>query len=128
MIFLGLLLILAAVRISKREFPLIKWYVVLSLLSYVFMNYIGMDRIIASQNIARYESSGDIDAPYLSGLSWETVPLLIDFSKQNNDLLKQELSDKWSNRRGEGQQEWPSFNVAQYRGQQALQEYVNTAK
>ncbi|CAM4484147.1 DUF4153 domain-containing protein [Paenibacillus typhae] len=128
MIFLGLLLILAAVRISKREFPLIKWYVVLGLLSYVFMNYIGMDRIIASQNIARYEASGDIDAPYLSGLSWETVPLLIDFSKQNNDLLKQELSDKWSDRRGEAQQEWPSFNIAQYRGQQALQEYLNTAK
>ncbi|WP_342565737.1 DUF4173 domain-containing protein [Paenibacillus sp. FSL R7-0345] len=127
MIFLGLLLILAAVRISKKDFPLIKWYVALGLLSYVFMNYIGMDRIIASQNIARYEASGDIDAAYLSGLSWEAVPLLIDFSKQNDDLLKQELSNKWS-QRGESQQAWPSFNVSQHRGQQALQQYINASK
>ncbi|MNP44034.1 hypothetical protein D3C76_1378820 [compost metagenome] len=127
MIFLGLLLILAAVRISKKDFPLIKWCVALGLLSYVFMNYIGMDRIIASQNIARYEASGDIDAAYLSGLSWEAVPLLIDFSKQNDDLLKQELSNKWS-QRGEAQQAWPSFNVSQHRGQQALQQYINASK
>ncbi|AIQ52226.1 DUF4153 domain-containing protein [Paenibacillus sp. FSL R7-0331] len=128
MIFLGLLLILAAVRISKTDFPLMKWVVALGLLSYVFMNYIGMDRIIAFQNIARYEATGDIDKYHLTGLSWQAVPLLISFSKDNDDLLKQELGEKWTNQSAEAKQEWPSFNLSKHQGQQALRDYIHSLK
>jgi hypothetical protein len=123
MIFLALLLVLASVRISRKDFPLVKWYIVLGLLSYVIMNYLEMDRIIAAQNIARYEASGDLDTDYLTGLSWEAVPKLIAFSKQEHGLLDKNLREKWSNR-GDSTQEWPSFNVSRTRGQQALERYV----
>lgn len=123
MIFLALLLVLASVRISRVQFPLMKWYIVLGLVSYVIMNYIGMDRIIAAQNIARYEASGDLDTDYLSGLSWEAVPKLIAFSQQEYGLLDQSLREKWSNQLHSAQ-EWPSFNVSAYRGMQALERYV----
>lgn len=82
MIFLGLLLVIAAVRISRVNFPLAKCYIVLGLLAYVLMNYIGMDGIIAGRNMERYEASGKLDAAYLSGLSWGAVPKLIEFSKK----------------------------------------------
>ncbi|MNE51436.1 hypothetical protein D3C80_1460640 [compost metagenome] len=123
MIFLALLLVLASVRISRAQFPLMKCYIVLGLLSYVIMNYIGMDRIIAEQNIARYESSGKLDTYYLTGLSWDAVPRLIAFNTQENGLLDQSLREKWSNQ-SHNKQEWFSFNVSKYRGQQALERYV----
>ncbi|MNI54979.1 hypothetical protein D3C73_1099020 [compost metagenome] len=123
MIFLGLLMLLTAVRISRAQFPLAKCYIVLSLLSYVLMNYIGMDRIIAAQNITRYEDSGSLDTAYLANLSWETVPKLIEFSKHNNGVLDQDLQEKLSNR-GSGYQSWQSFNYAKHHGQQALEAYL----
>ncbi|QSF46925.1 DUF4153 domain-containing protein [Paenibacillus tianjinensis] len=125
MIFLGLLLVLASVRISRAQFPLMKCYIVLGLLAYVIMNYIGMDRIIAGQNIARYESSGKLDTHYLMELSWEAVPKLIAFSKQENGLLDQNLREKRSEPSLDAQ-EWPSFNISTYRGQQALKRYLGT--
>lgn len=122
MIFLSLLLVIAAVRISRVNFPLAKCYIVLGLLAYVLMNYIGMDGIIAGRNMERYEASGKLDAAYLSGLSWDAVPKLIEFSKKEDGLLDQNLRDKWqSNTIAE--QEWPSFNISKYRAQQALEQY-----
>ncbi|MFD1907413.1 DUF4173 domain-containing protein [Paenibacillus rhizoplanae] len=122
MIFLGLLLVLAAVRISREPFPLLKCYIVLGLLSYVLMNYIGMDHIIAKQNIQRYEASGTLDAGYLAGLSADVVPELIGFSKQEKGILDEALRSRLSER-AQPKQSWPSFNLANHRERRALAEY-----
>ena len=53
MLILGLLLMLAAVRIGRADFPLVKCSLVVLLLGYVLMNYLNMDRVIAKQNVAR---------------------------------------------------------------------------
>ncbi|WP_150275897.1 DUF4153 domain-containing protein [Paenibacillus tepidiphilus] len=124
MIFLGLAMLLTAVRIAKADFPLAKCYIVLGLFSYVLMNYVGMDKIIAAQNIKRYEASGIVDADYLSRLSWDAVPALVEFSRREDGILEQPLRDRWWD---EMQQErsWVSHNFAQQRGMQALERYFN---
>lgn len=122
MIFLGLLLILAAVRISRAQFPLLKWYIVLGLLSYVLMNYIGMDHIIAKQNMERYASSGSLDADYLARLSADVVPELIDFSKKEQGILDEALHSRLAER-VQPLRDWPSFNAAKYREERALEHY-----
>ncbi|WP_339255871.1 DUF4173 domain-containing protein [Paenibacillus sp. FSL P2-0136] len=122
MIFLSLLLVLAAVRISREPFPLLKCYIVLGLLSYVLMNYIGMDHIIAKQNIQRYEASGTLDAGYLAGLSADVVPELIGFSKQEKGILDEALRSRLSDR-AQPQRSWPSFNLANHRERRALENY-----
>lgn len=122
MIFLGLLMVITAIRISRVKFPLAQWYIVLGLLSYVLMNYIGMDVRIADRNIQRYEDTGKLDAAYLTSLSWEAVPALIEFSKQHDGMLDSHLSEKLKNRGGEVK--WPSFNLAEHRGEQALVRYL----
>ncbi len=122
MIFLALLLCLAAIRISKKEFPLAKCYIVLGLLSYVVMNYIGMDVIIANNNIDRYEVSSNIDAAYLSRLSPEAIPTLISFSRKEGGLLDSNLRDELVDFRKK-ERSWQSFNVSEYRAERALERY-----
>lgn len=123
MIFLGLLLVLAAVRITRAQFPLVQCYIVLGLLSYVLMNYIGMDHIIAEQNIQRYEASGTLDAHYLTQLSADVVPELIAFSKQENGILDEELRYRLD-KQMQPLRHWQSFNIANFRGQRALENYL----
>ncbi len=122
MVFLGLLLMLAAVRISRVQFPLAPCCLALGLFSYVLINYIGMDHIIAKQNIQRYETSGILDSSYLSRLSPDVTPLLIGFSKQDNGKLDAVLREKWENRT-QASRTWPSFNVAKARAERALEHY-----
>jgi hypothetical protein len=125
MIYLAILLIIAAIRIRRTDFPLAKIYIFISLLSYVLMNYIGMDSLIAKNNIERYRENGNIDASYLNSLSSGTIPLLIKFSREEYpamkpylELRRQRLSDMNSDLK------WPSFNASRYRGEQALDEYL----
>ncbi|WP_379153480.1 DUF4153 domain-containing protein [Paenibacillus sp. sgz5001063] len=122
MIFLGLLLVLAAVRISRVQFPLAQCCLALGLLSYVLVNYLGMDHIIAKQNIQRYQKSGVLDTSYLSQLSPDVMPLLIDFNKQENGKLDAILREKWESQ-PQATHRWTSFNVAKDRAERALEHY-----
>lgn len=122
MIFLGLLLVLAAVRISRVQFPLAQCCLALGLLSYVLVNYLGMDHIIAKQNIQRYQKSGVLDTSYLSRLSPDILPLLISFNKQENGKLDAVLREKWEGQK-QTTRKWPAFNVAKFRAERALEHY-----
>jgi hypothetical protein len=122
MIFMGLLLILAAVRIAVARLPLVKCYIVLGLASYVVMNYIGMDVIIANKNMERYEVSGKLDADYLVGLSPEVIPSLIKFSRKEDGMLDQFLKNEWWNG-AQRERNWQSFNFPEYRAQRELEKY-----
>lgn len=122
MIFMGLLLILAAVRIAVPRLPLAKCYIVLGLASYVVMNYIGMDVIIANKNMERYEVSGKLDADYLVGLSPEVIPSLIKFSRKEEGMLDQFLRNEWWDG-AQIERKWQSFNFPEYRAQRELEKY-----
>lgn len=122
MIFMGLLLILAAVRIVVPRLPLAKCYIVLGLTSYVVMNYIGMDVIIANMNMERYEVSGKLDADYLVGLSPEVIPSLIKFSRKEDGMLDQFLKNKWWDG-AQRERKWQSFNFPEYQAQRELEKY-----
>lgn len=122
MIFLGLLLIIAALRITLAWIPLAKCYIVLGLLSYVLMNYIGMDTIIAHKNMERYQASGNLDVPYITSLAPESIPVLIQFSREEGGILDEALRNHWWDQ-AQIKRHWPSFNVSRYRAQRALDHY-----
>lgn len=121
MIFLGLLLIIAGCRIRWKQIPLAKCYIVLGLCAYVLMNYIGMDQIIAEKNIQRYRETGRIDAVYLSNLSVEATPKLIDFSKEY-PAMRGYLQERYDVMTSRGQEGWQSFNLSQYRAMRNLED------
>jgi hypothetical protein len=119
MIYLAILLIIAALRIRSVKIPLAQCYIVISLVAYVMVNYAGMDRIIAEKNIERYRDSGNIDAPYLSTLSVDAFPLLVEFSKKEYPAMKPLLEKKWVSLSSEDRR-WPSFNASRYRAEKQL--------
>ncbi|MEC0181241.1 DUF4173 domain-containing protein [Paenibacillus peoriae] len=123
MIFLGLLLLIAAVRIHVRQLPLAKYYIVLALVAYVVVNYVGIDVRIAENNLERYRTTSVIDKEYLSGLSADAIPLLIEFSRKEHGAMDEYLQGRLMSMTRE-ETAWPAFNWAKYRAQQELQDYI----
>ncbi|MDK8190789.1 DUF4173 domain-containing protein [Paenibacillus sp. UMB7766-LJ446] len=120
MIFLALLLLIAALRIRYTSIPLIRWYIVLSLTAYVAINYVGMDHRIAALNIERYHQTGHIDASYLANLSSDAVPLLREFAEEYPEL-KDILLERYAYVHTEKvNHSWTSFNLARYRASRVL--------
>ncbi|OBA02201.1 hypothetical protein A9P44_21805 [Paenibacillus polymyxa] len=123
MIFLGLLLLIAAVRIHVRQLPLAKYYIVLALIAYIVVNYVGMDVRIAENNLERYRTTSVIDKEYLSELSADAIPLLIDFSRKEHGTLDEFLQARFTSMTRE-ESDWPEFNWATYRAQRELHDYI----
>ncbi|ASA20848.1 DUF4153 domain-containing protein [Paenibacillus donghaensis] len=122
MLMLGLLLVLAAVRIGREHFPLVKCSLVVLLLGYVLMNYLNMDDIIAKQNVARYQTGGEVDADYLSRLGPGATKVLIRFSRDHEGVLDSYLRADLETETGRS---WQSFNAAKYSARRALENYFN---
>nr|WP_306220435.1 DUF4173 domain-containing protein [Cohnella sp. WQ 127256] len=121
MIYLAVLLVIAAVRVRMHILPLAKCYIVISLAAYVFINYVEMDRVIAENNIERYKETGKIDLHYLSSLSADAIPTLVNFSEHEYPDMKNLLVNKWETIEVEDLR-WSSFNVSVFRAEKALNE------
>ncbi|MBU5351319.1 DUF4173 domain-containing protein [Paenibacillus barcinonensis] len=121
MIFLALLLMIAALRLRYTRLPLLRCYIVLGITAYTVINYAGMDTRIAELNIERYHQTGQIDTAYLASLSTDAMPLLVQFADQEYPELKENLMDRKAHLdKFAADLEWPSFNLARYRAQLEL--------
>jgi hypothetical protein len=118
MVFLALLLVLAAIRVRLPRFPLIRSYIVLGLGAYVLLNYIGMESIITRLNLERYEQSGKLDTDYLLGLSSDALPRLSKVDGIVYPDMEERLRRKLELLREK--KDWQSFNLGDYRAEQAL--------
>ncbi|WP_289136896.1 DUF4153 domain-containing protein [uncultured Brevibacillus sp.] len=81
MISLFVLFVIALLKIWRNRFSLIQYYTVVALIFYVGLNYVNMDAMIAKNNLNRYYATGNIDIEYLSRLSYDAVPLMIELTK-----------------------------------------------
>ncbi|MCR2803580.1 DUF4153 domain-containing protein [Paenibacillus soyae] len=86
MIFLGVLMAIAIVRIWYRWFSLAKIYIALGIAAYVIMNYSNLDARIAEKNIERYETTDKIDLDYLDTLSADAAPALAKLAREHPEL------------------------------------------
>lgn len=85
--FLGLLLVLFLLALSNIwlvRLPLVKAYIVVTLVFYTVLNYINVDIIIARNNINLYFQTGKLDVYYLQGLSYDALPELTRLDNINN--------------------------------------------
>ncbi|TGV30661.1 DUF4173 domain-containing protein, partial [Mesorhizobium sp. M00.F.Ca.ET.186.01.1.1] len=120
MIFLLILFAIALWKIWRDSFSLLKYYALVTLASYVLINYINMDVIIAQNNLERYRATGNIDVEYLGRLSYDVVPYLQELKADESlkAAVTYELENKWAELRGESS--WQSFNWSKYRAKQYL--------
>lgn len=88
----------------------------------VTMNLMNPDRLIAKQNIERFNQSGKIDTYFLLGLSSDAVPYVLDnfnpSTEEDRELFSNYISDKKINLEMQTKH-WESFNFSR---QKALEE------
>ncbi|MFC8684224.1 DUF4153 domain-containing protein [Brevibacillus porteri] len=120
MIFLFVLFIIALLKIWRDSFSLIKYYAILTLVSYVILNYINMDVIIAKNNVQRYHATGHIDIEYLSELSYDAIPVVMELVRDKKveerfmEMLQERKEILYEDN------SWQSFNLSEYRAKAYL--------
>ncbi|MFC4598283.1 DUF4153 domain-containing protein [Cohnella hongkongensis] len=122
MIYLAFLLLVAALRIRTPLVPLSKCFIILSVAAYTLINYVGMDRLIAENNIARFEQTGKIDRSYLNRLSADAIPVLARFAEESDDAEMTKLLAARRDELNRESRDWRSFNLSVYWARKALQE------
>ena len=121
MILLPVLFVIALVNLWFGKLPLVKIYIVVTLLFYTVLNYVNTDQFIARYNGEMYLKTGKLDISYLQSLSYDAIPETIRLAEKNNDFarqinnylfaVKQDLSRPSA---------WQSLNYSRYRAHQAL--------
>lgn len=115
MLFLGVLLIIAMLRIWKESFSMAKAYICISIIAYVMMNYANLDARIAAQNMERFERTGAIDVAYLGVLSADAAPALLKLHAKHPKLdgLSEVIEELRSEARARNK--WQSWNWSEQR-------------
>lgn len=129
--FMGYLFVLFVVSFAKiwrQSIPLFKSFVVISIVAYTLLNYINVDKIIVKENIARYTEGKPIDVYYLTTLSYDAIPPLVEFMNTTHDLsLITPFNNGLNNKKTvlNRQTPWQSFNLSKYRAQESLKEVLS---
>jgi hypothetical protein len=77
--------------IWKRELPLFKIVLITAITAYVALNYVNVDRLIAHNNLVRYQLTHEIDIRHLSWLSVDAWPEIA--AAQLPPGVKKQLAD-----------------------------------
>jgi hypothetical protein len=94
---MGLLLVLGLASLCAiwyKNINLLKIFILGSLVFYTFLNVINVDAFIAKENIKIYKQKGKIDIHYLTTLSDDAVPYLIEFAKDSSEELSSTIKDE----------------------------------
>jgi hypothetical protein len=91
------------------------------------INVMNPDALIASTNIDRMEDGKRFDAYYLTTLSADAVPVLVESLPEIGDIdlwkeytVEQAVVDRWDSRQGD----WRTWNLGRSRARQLVRSYV----
>jgi hypothetical protein len=85
MAILFLLCFFAAISIWTDKMSLAKSLIITLVLGYTIISYVNVDAFIAKRNIERYRTAKKIDIYYLTNLSYEALPYLVEL-KDDSDF------------------------------------------
>lgn len=123
MIFIFITLIVTAIKVWNTELPLLKYYIIISIISYMAINFVNVDSIIAQKNIQRYQRGKDLDLSYFYVLSYDSVPYLESIINDENysDRIKVFFKSKLMNLNERN--DWQSFNLSAYVAKKIIEKY-----
>ncbi|HHW47517.1 MAG TPA: DUF4173 domain-containing protein [Clostridiaceae bacterium] len=125
MAFLFVIMLITLYRVWNEKFKLLRAYIIVAVISYLIVNYMNVDVIIARGNIDIYFETGRIDVNYLTSLSYDAVPeitRLIDCGDAEVEGNVQKYLYRVKERLSEGEP-WQSFNVSRSRARNVLSGY-----
>ena len=90
----------------------------------VVMNFLNPDAFIARRNIERFEVTGKLDLSYLSQLSDDAVPVIIELLNISNEEIRKSVAHElyWHAQENDSLyfSKWQSFNLSQMRANKIL--------
>lgn len=127
MLFLFVVFAYTLIRVWIERISLMHFYLIVGLLFYTTFHVLPVEQIIVDKNMERYEQTGKIDVEYLRTLSYPGVEALITLYKEGDafdehDRVEQILNFKKENMLNEPVNSWQSYNIAQQKTKQLLQE------
>ena len=122
MLLLFILCLVVATGIWHRKIPIVKIIIVIAISMYTIVNYINIDGFIARKNIERYNETGKIDVYYLTSLSFEAVPYLLELRDKVDSNAKLAIEDNLKYRKEvlDKQNSWTEFNFSKNRTRKLL--------
>ena len=125
MAFIFVMLVAALFKVWNEKVSLVKAYIIIALISYTVINYVNIDVVIARSNIERYHKTGNIDASYLTCLSYDAVPLLVGLINDKNQEVATDIQNYLYNQKQFLHQKhgWQAFNISGYRAKKLLSGY-----
>ncbi|KNY29343.1 DUF4153 domain-containing protein [Pseudobacteroides cellulosolvens] len=123
MVFIFILLIVSAIKVWNTKLLLFKYYVIIGLISYMAINFINVDNIIASKNIDRLKDGKALDVAYFNNLSYDAVKYLEKYIYDKDYSVK--IQQVFWNKKNalERKTGWQSFNVSEYNASNILAKY-----
>lgn len=115
MLYLGVLLVIAMIRIWKERFSMGKVYICVSIIAFVFMNYVNLDAQIAANNGERYERTRKIDVAYLGTLSTDAMPALRKLQADHPKLAGLQEVIEQLQEKAHRHTKWQSWNLSRQR-------------
>ena len=92
MLLIGIILVIVLLGVWKSRTPVFKYAVIATLMIYVGLNYINVDRIIAKENILRYQETNNIDLRYLRTLSYDAAPEITKLLEVEDAWIREEVN------------------------------------
>jgi hypothetical protein len=125
MILLFVLFIINLAYIWYRRLPIIKSYILCTLIIYIILNFANVDVIIARNNINRYCSTGEIDVGYLTRLSYDAIPEMTRLLKSEDKEIVNAVNDYFEkeNKILSEQDQWQGYNFSKIKAQKVLDKY-----
>ncbi len=121
--YLAVLFVVTLVKIWRQTLPMLKSYIVISIIAYTLVNYINVDSLIVRNNLERFNKGYPIDISYVTTLSYDAVPQLVDFMNTTSDKgVAAQLQTALARRKQALAPAipWQSLNLAKYRAREAL--------
>lgn len=122
MLMLFFILGVTLYKVWSNKLNLAKLYIVISLISYVLINYINVDVFIAQKNMERYYKTGNIDVTYLSEMSHDTTVYMKELTNSPNPQISTEAQESIDMRKNllAAENNWQSYNLSKERAYSIL--------
>lgn len=123
MLFLMVILAYTLIKIWLEKLSLFHFYFIASLIYYVGINTVNLDRMVVEQNLARYENTGKIDIHYLNSMSATGTLGLIELYEKDPDVpgLQALLKQEKENRGYLKSHSWQSHNLVRGKALEKLE-------
>lgn len=122
MLLLFMLCLVVLTGIWYRRINIVKSIIVFSITAYTIVNYINIDGFIAKKNLELYRTNGKVDIYYLTSLSYEALPYILELQTSKDFNVKEAVNYNIKYRKDTltRQNSWTEFNFSRNKAKELL--------